>query len=81
MISVASSAPNDVFVYGIAVNGNVLPNSKVIQKITNTGDTKSTALHVATTLNPNDYVELYVGNISGANDAVVKTVNIFALGM
>lgn len=80
-ISVASASPNDSFVYGIAKNGAVLPTSKVIQKITNTGDTKSTALHVAVTLNQNDYLELYVGNLNDDDDAVVKTLNIFALGM
>lgn len=80
-ISVASAGPNDSFVYGIAKNGTVIATSKVIQKITNTGDTKSTALHVATTLNQNDYLELYVGNLNDADDAIVKTVNIFALGM
>jgi len=80
-ISVASSAPNDSFVYGIAKNGVVLSTSKVIQKITTAGDTKSTALHVAVTLNTNDYLELYVGNLSSTNDAIAKTVNVFALGM
>lgn len=80
-ISVASTGPNDSFVYGVAKNGVVMPTSKVIQKITTAGDTKSTALHVATTLNQNDYVELYVGNLDDADDAIVKTVNIFALGM
>lgn len=80
-ISVAAAGPNDSFVYGIAKNGTVIATSKVIQKITNTGDTKSTALHVATTLNKNDYLELYVGNLNDADDAIVKTVNIFALGM
>lgn len=80
-ISVASTGPNDNFVYGIAKNGIVLSTSKVIQKITNSGDTKSTALHVATTMSKNDYLELYVGNLSDTDDAIVKTVNIFALGM
>lgn len=80
-ISVASTAPNDSFVYGIARNGIVLDTSKVIMKIVGGGDTKSTALHVAVILNPGDYIELYLGNLNDADDAIVKTVNIFALGM
>lgn len=80
-ISIASTAPNDNFVYGIAKNGQIIQSSKVIVKITNAGDTRSTALHVATTLNKNDYLELYVGNLDDADDAIVKTLNVFALGM
>ena len=80
-ISMASTAPNDTFVYAIAKNGVILPESRVIQKITNTGDTRSTAMHVSSTLNQNDYLELYVGNLDDGDDAVVKTINIFALGM
>lgn len=79
-ISVASTGPNDSFVYGIAKNGQVLASSKVIQKIASS-DTQSTALHVAVSLDKNDYLELYVGNLNDASDAIVKTVNIFALGM
>ncbi len=80
-ISMAADEPNDSFVYGIAKNGAVISSSKVIMKITNAADTKSTALHVAVPLAKNDYLELYVGNLDDGGDALVKTLNIFALGM
>ena len=80
-ISIAPTTPNDSFVYGIAKNGVVVDSSKVIMKITNTGDTRSTAMHSAISLNQNDYLEIFVGNLDDDDDAIVKTLNIFALGM
>lgn len=77
-LSDANSA--DIFVYGVAKNGTVLPASKVLQKLG--GEAQSTALHVAIEMTKNDYLELYVGNTTNANrDAIIQTFTLFALGM
>ena len=44
-------------------------------------DTQSTALHCMMELATNDYIELFVGNMNDADDFVIKTLNIFAMGM
>lgn len=80
-ISIASAAANDVFVFGVAKNGAVISASKVLMKVQGSGDTVSTALHVMTDLATNDYLELYVGNTTDTDNLVVKTLNLFALGM
>lgn len=43
--------------------------------------TGSTALHVMAELATNDYLELYIGNLTDADDFTIKTLNLFALGM
>lgn len=76
--SATSSTPSDVFVSGVAKNGVVQANSKVLGS---SQGTQFSALHVMLTLNPNDYLELYMGNTSGSRNTTVKSLNIFALGM
>src|SRR3990167_6028419 len=80
-VSITSTSANDTFVMGLAKNGTVDPNCKVIQKITTSGDTQSTSLHCMMELATNDYVEMYVGNMTDADDFIIKTLNIFAMGM
>lgn len=80
-ISYAPAGANDTFVFGVAKNGTVLTPSKVLTKVINAGDTRSTALHAYTHLDHDDYLELYVGNTTDADDLTIKTVNLFAMGM
>jgi len=80
-ISIAPDSANDTFVFGIAKGGTVDGDSKVLQKVTTAGDTQSTALHCMIELATNEYLELYVGNLTDADDLVIKTLNIFAMGM
>lgn len=80
-VSIASSGVNDVFVMGIAKGGTVIATSKVMNKITAAGDTQSTALHVMAELATNEYIELYVGNMTDTDNLVIKTLNLFAVGM
>lgn len=80
-ISYAAAGANDLFVFGVAKNGTVQSNSKLLTKVINAGDTRSTALHCYVEMNPNDYLELYVGNTTDADDLTIKTVNLFAMGM
>jgi hypothetical protein len=80
-ISVGPVTSNDQFVFGVAKNGTVLPSSKVIQKTNNSGEIMSTALHVMVTLAQNDYLELYVGNMTAGRNMEIYSINFFALGM
>jgi hypothetical protein len=80
-ISVGPVVNNDQFVFGIARNGTVLPASKVIQKTNNSGEVISTALHVMVTLKQNQYLELYVGNMTAGRNVEIYSLNFFALGM
>lgn len=80
-ISVGPTANNDQFVFGIARNGTVLTTSKVIQRSNNAGEIMSTALHVMVTLSHNQYLELYAGNMTGARNMEINSINFFALGM
>ncbi|WP_073369587.1 hypothetical protein [Flavobacterium fluvii] len=80
-ISVGPIASNDQFVFGIARNGTVLSTSKVIQKTNNSGEIMSTALHIMVTLAQNEYLELYVGNMTAGRNVEIYSLNFFALGM
>lgn len=80
-ISVGPVTSNDQFVFGIARNGSVLSTSKVIQKTSNSGEIESTALHVMVTLAKNEYLELYVGNMTAGRNVEIFSLNFFALGM
>ena len=80
-ISVGPVVNNDQFVFGIARNGTVLSTSKVIQKTNNSGEIMSTALHVMVTLAQNEYLELYVGNMTAGRNVEIYSLNFFALGM
>lgn len=80
-ISVGPVTSNDQFVFGIARNGSVLSTSKVIQKTSNSGEIESTALHVMVTLAHNEYLELYVGNMTAGRNVEIYSLNFFALGM
>lgn len=76
-----NSSTNVTFVFGIAKNGTVVNASKVLNRIASTTDTQSTSLHLMITMSENDYLELYVGNITSTADFQFMTMNLFALGM
>lgn len=80
-ISIAPAAANDTFVFGIAKNGTVISSSKVLMQAINASAMKSTAMHVMVQLATNDYLELYVGNTTDADDCTVHSLNLFAVGM
>ena len=80
-ISVSPATANDEFVFGVAKNGTVVTSSKIIQRAGATTDAQSTAMHVVILLNQNDYINFYVGNLIAGRNVVVKSLNLFALGM
>ena len=74
-------ASTNVYVFGIAKTGTMLTASKVLTSIAAVGDIESTALHVMVTLSTNDYLELFVGNMTDTDDITVKTLTLFGMGM
>lgn len=80
-VSISPTNNNDQTVIGIAKGGSVIAASKVIQRCGPTTDTQSTALHIMVSLATNEYLEVYIGNLTGANNVTVKSLNLFAMGM
>jgi len=80
-ISFSPATANDEFVIGIAKNGTVISQSKVINMARGIGETSSTALHIMAELATDDYLELYVGNLSTTGNFTIKTIAMFAMGL
>lgn len=80
-ISVAPAGANDTFVFGVAKGGTVIATSKVLLQAINASQPRSTALHVMIELATNEYLELFVGNTTDADDCTVHSLNLFAMGM
>lgn len=79
-LSLTPATNSDQFVVGIAKNGTVDADCKAIQKLGTTTDTQSTALHCMVNVVYGDYIELYVGNMSGARNVTIKALNIGLVG-
>lgn len=72
----------DVFIFAVGKNGLVQDSSKLFITTGNTSDFQSTAMHVLLELNPTDYIEFFVGNLTTANKYVkIKSFNFVAIGM
>ena len=76
-----SGGNNDTIVIGIAKNGTVLSESKVLRMMNSNGDVGSTALHLYVTMNTNDYLEVFFGNTSAIANITCNSLNLFAMGM
>lgn len=91
-ISMKGEAGNDLIELVLWKNGTTNANGEFItgtelhqgeadQKTAATpGDVASTAVHVMSTLGPNEYVELAAKNKSGVGDVTITTLNIFGVG-
>lgn len=86
-ISAAPSTNGDEYIFGVAKGSglgmsSVVASSKIIQKMGNTSDTQSTAMHVVIVLSKGDFLELVTGNRTRSGGNVkIKSLNLFALGM
>lgn len=80
-MSLSPAGANDTFVVGLAKGGTVVAASKILQKVVTAGDTQAFAFHCMVELATNNYIEVYVGNTTDADDVTVKTLNLFAMGM
>ena len=78
-LSITPTNNNDFMVIGIAKNGNV-QQGKVIQTLGTTSETETLSLHNIVELAENDYIEVYVGNMTGANNVKIKTLDISLRG-
>jgi len=79
-MSVSPTLANDTIVIALAKNGTVIQSSRVIQRLGTTLDVQALSFHSMVELATSDYVEIYVGNMTGADDFVVNTQNMFLLG-
>lgn len=80
-VSIAPAAANDTFVVAVAKNGTVIASSRILMQAINANAARSSAMHVLAELATNDYLEIYVGNTTDADDCNVLTMNMFAMGM
>jgi hypothetical protein len=78
--SAVAATAGDKFVLAAAKNGTPIAASKVIQTFAG-ANVNGNAIHVMTTLATNQYLELYVGNLTAGRDLTVENLNIFAMGM
>lgn len=80
-LSVKSAGVNDVVRAVIAKNGTPLLMGQIQLKLGAIGDVSSTAIHVATTLNKGDTLNIYIMNENDADDLIITYANLFAMGM
>lgn len=79
-VSISSAGTNDVVQAVLYKNGVALVAGTVKQKLGGTGDNTSTAIHVMTSMSQNDYLELYIANMSAVSNLTVSNMNLFAMG-
>lgn len=76
------SASNNQEIHMQLAKSGIVSNQTEIRRMVGTGaDIGSTALHWLTTLATNEYVSLFVKNITGANNITVVSFNLQAMGM
>ena len=78
-----TSTTANVIGIAIAKNGTTTGMEKSIIKdtVSPTGALESSAIHVMPVLNQNDYLEVFVTNLTDTNAVTVQTLNMFAMGM
>ena len=91
-LSVTSAGANDVMraviIQNATVNaskeystGTILTAGEVKQKLSGAADTGSTAIHVMAELAQNDFLELFIKNVTDTDDLTVEYMNLFAMGV
>ena len=75
-ISVTASNNGKRFVFYIAKNGVILPESEQSRKIANGADRGSISLSGVVELAPNDYIEVWVENINDATNIKAESMNL-----
>ena len=58
-----------------------MEKSIIKDTVSPTGALESSAIHVMPVLNQNDYLEVFVTNLTDTNAVTVQTLNMFAMGM
>lgn len=80
-ISMTCAANNQIVSFRIAVNGVTDAATQLRRKIGTGTDIGSTALHGDEVLSQNDYVELYVANLTSTANITIEDCYLFAVGM
>lgn len=80
-VSMTTAANNKVIGIGVAKNGTMLEHSKLQRKVSTAGDIGSTALHADASLSTNDYLEIWIANITDTTDVTLDLGYCFAMGM
>ena len=80
-LSLTPATSSDSVVVGFAKNGTVSSNHKVIQTLGTTSEAITVSLNRMIELVNNDYIELYIGNLTAGNNVTVNSLNIFMLGV
>ncbi len=75
-ISVTASSNGKRFVFYLAKNGAILPESEQSRKIANGADRGSISLSGVVQLAPNDYVEVWVENINDGTNITAESMNL-----
>lgn len=77
-ISGTPQTGNNVFVFGVALNGAVITTGKVLGS---SSGTQFSSLHIMLEMQLNDKIQLQMGNFSESKNFTVKSLNFFAMGM
>lgn len=67
--------------FQLATDGTVSAQSEVRRKVGTGSDVGSSAIHWLTTLAQNEYLSLFVKNITSTNDVTIVSYNLQAIGM
>ncbi len=78
--SVTGAASNQVVRIALAINGIIQVPSYVRTKLGSAGDDQAIATHLLVDLNPNDYLEVWLANDTGANNITVEHGYLAAMG-
>ena len=79
--SATSPGNNKTYNFYAALNGTVLASSVVRLQITTGANVQTSAIHVAVEMAQNDYLEIWIENITDNTDATLETLNLFAMMM
>lgn len=80
-VSFSINQNNHIIGLRIAKNGTTLAHSTARRKVSSAGDVGSTAIHADAMLDENDYIELFVTDETGASQATIDNLYMFAMGM
>jgi hypothetical protein len=67
-----------IFIFYIARNGVVLPNTKVYREVGENNDVGALAVVGAVEMEPNDYIEIWVQRNTGAGNLMTVSLNVSA---
>lgn len=72
-------ASGDDLVFGIAKNGSLISNSRILNKGSNSAGVSTVCLECLVSLALNDYVEAFVGNMTDTTSTSILVLNISAV--